>query len=190
MGADKALLQYQGRSFLEAIVKNIHEAGIETIVAVLGYHAAEIQKAVLLQGVQIVVNSTYRLGQTSSVQAGLKALDLAGLDSVLLSLVDHPAVPAGVIRQLLKARQDSEASVVIPVHGGRRGHPVLIGRALFTDLLDLDPGMGANSVIHRYRNSTREVSMEDPSVLIDVDLPEDYQQLVTDSRRNAGSRRQ
>lgn len=72
MGADKALLQYQGRSFLEAIVKNIHEAGIEKIVAVLGYHAAEIQRAVLLQGVQVVVNSNYRLGQTSSLQAGLR----------------------------------------------------------------------------------------------------------------------
>lgn len=108
---------------------------------------------------------------------------------MLLSLVDHPAVSAEVVRQLLKARQESEASVVIPVHGGRRGHPVLVGRALFPDLLDLNPGMGANSVIHRYRNSTREVPMEDPSVLIDVDLPEDYRRLVGDSRQKAESRR-
>jgi len=75
MGRDKALLPYRGSTFLEVIVAKLHEAGISRVAVVLGHHADEIRHAANLQGVEVVTNCDYLRGQTSSLQAGLAALD-------------------------------------------------------------------------------------------------------------------
>jgi molybdenum cofactor cytidylyltransferase len=207
MGRDKALLPFRGRTFLEAIVHTLRTAGIEGIAVVLGHHAEEIQRAARLDKVETVVNPDYQLGQTSSLQAGLKAVVAAmsssppshalgstlapapvvkeigggdtaatapNLDAVVLALVDHPAVSSETIRKLLVSFLTSRASVVIPTYQGQRGHPVLISRTLFAELLALGPHEGANSVIRKHRDETRFVEVDDPGVLLDVDDPETY----------------
>jgi molybdenum cofactor cytidylyltransferase len=178
MGKDKALLPYERRPFLEVIMDNLRQAGVDRLVVVLGHHAAEIQELVALDHAQVVVNKNYRLGQTSSLQAGLKAVDLSATDGILLCLVDHPAVPAEVMRRILMARRESGAPVVVPVYKGQRGHPVFIGRALFKELLALKTNDGANSVIRNYHNSTCWLSVDQEGVLVDVDQPEDYARLM------------
>ncbi len=178
MGRDKALLPYQGRTFLEAILDSLTDAEIERKAVVLGHHADEIQVAVDLGRAEIVLNLDYALGQTSSLQAGLRALSKPDLEAVVLCLVDHPAVPASVIRVLVQTLHESGAPLVIPVFETRHGHPVVIGRALFAELLDLEPGQGANLVVRRYRESARLVEVADPAILIDVDDPASYERLV------------
>lgn len=177
MGTDKALLLYRGRTFLEHILATLHEAGLKQLTVVLGHHANEIQRTAKLTGTEVVVNQDYRRGQTSSLQAGLRALDRPGVHAVVLCLVDHPVVSAEVIRKLVTAFEQSAAPVVIPTHQGQRGHPVLISRALFADLLALGTSEGANTVVRKYRDSTQFVEVDDPGVLIDVDDPESYRRL-------------
>src|SRR5512146_1464553 len=75
MGRDKALLEYRGRTFLENIIHALREAGIARVVVVLGYHAEEIRQNTDLQNSEVVINQDYRSGQTSSLQAGLRALE-------------------------------------------------------------------------------------------------------------------
>ncbi len=177
MGRDKALLDYRGRTFLETIIKTLRDAGIERIAVVLGHHAEEIRKATNLDGVEVVVNSEYRRGQTSSLQAGLRALERPELEAIVLCLVDHPAVSATTVLKLVEAFGQFHAPVVIPTHQGERGHPVVIGRALFHDLLSLSPDEGANSVIRRHRDATQFAKVDDSGILLDVDSGDTYQRL-------------
>jgi molybdenum cofactor cytidylyltransferase len=79
---------------------------------------------------------------------------------------------------IVSAFRESGAPVVIPTYHGRRGHPVLIGRQLFDELLGLASDAGADSVVRRYRPATRYVEVEDEGVVIDVDEPEDYRRLT------------
>ena len=181
MGTDKALLTYRGRTFIEAILATLREAGVFRFAVVLGHHADEIRRAVDFTGVEVIVNDHYRQGQTSSLQAGLKALGSGtgtNVEAVLLCLVDHPAVPAEAIRALLAAFRATASPVVIPAFKGRRGHPVLIGRALFDELLGLSPEAGANTAIRKYRNATQFVEVGDAGILLDVDDPETYRNLA------------
>jgi molybdenum cofactor cytidylyltransferase len=171
MGQDKALLTYGGRTFLEIIVATLHEAGMERVVVVLGHHAEQIQGAVTLEGAEIVINRDYARGQTSSLQAGLRALERA---AVVLCLVDHPLVSADTVRRLIASFRQSGAPVVIPTFRNQRGHPVVISRALFEELLRLSPDEGANTVIRKYRNATTLVEVGDEGILIDVDNPDAY----------------
>ncbi|MBI1983530.1 MAG: nucleotidyltransferase family protein [Acidobacteria bacterium] len=177
MGQDKALLTFHGRTFLETIIAKLYEAGIERMAVVLGHHAEEIQHTLKLEGVEVVVNRNYGRGQTSSLQEGLRALEGSNPEAVVLCLVDHPAFSPATVRGLIEAFERSRSPAAIPTFQGRRGHPVLIGRALFFELLSLSPDEGADTVIRKYRDATQFVQVKDEAVLIDVDDPETYRQL-------------
>jgi len=181
MGRDKALLEYRGRSFLENILASVREAGLERIVVVLGHHAEEIRLAIKFGHETIVVNQDYRLGQTASLQAGLRELEQPDFEAVVLCLVDHPAVSPEVMKELIANFRETCAPVVIPTYQERRGHPVLISRALFAELLNLDWGEGANMVIRAHREDSLFVPVEESAVLLDVDSPEDYIRLTDGS---------
>lgn len=177
MGSDKALLPYRGRTFLETIVANLREAGLDRIAVVFGHHAEEIRRASKLENVEVVINRNYARGQTSSLQTGLKALETAELEAIVLCLVDHPAFQPATARQLVAAYLQSHAPVVIPTFQERRGHPVLIGRALFEELLALGTDEGANLVIRKHRDATHLVDVDDPGILVDVDDRASYSSL-------------
>ena len=177
MGSDKALLPYRGRTFLETIIGTLRDAGVERIAVVLGHHAEEIRRAANIEGVRVVLNRGYQRGQTTSLQAGLRTLSRPKPEGIVLCLVDHPAVSAGTIEKLIAAFRQSPSPVVTPAFQGRRGHPVLIGRPLFEELLSLGPESGANLVIRRHSAEIQSVEVEDAGVLFDVDDPEIYRQL-------------
>jgi molybdenum cofactor cytidylyltransferase len=177
MGRDKALLDYRGRSFLETIVENLRAAGLDTITVVLGHHAEEIRRAARIEGVQVVENPDYLLGQTTSLQSGLKLLERAGASAVLLCLVDHPLVSPDVVRELCRLYLDTGAPLIVPTYRGRRGHPVLIGRTLFDELLRLRPDEGANRVLRKHYHQARWLKVEDRGVVVDVDTAEDYDRM-------------
>jgi molybdenum cofactor cytidylyltransferase len=182
MGSDKATLTYRGRSFLESIVEALEAAGIGRIAVVLGHHAAEIERQVRRGPAQVVVNPDYRLGQTSSLQAGLRGLMAEDLEAVILCLVDHPAVSHQTLCRLVAAFRHSAAPLVIPTYQGRRGHPVLMGRQIFLELLGLEREAGADSVVRKYRAATEFIEVEDEGVVLDVDDPESYRRLTSEPR--------
>jgi len=178
MGADKALLMYRGQTFLENIISALRKAGIGRVVVVLGHHADLIQQSIDLAAVEVVVNQDYPLGQTSSLQAGLRVLARNEPDGVVMFLVDHPAISSDTAKQLIQSFKSSGKPVVIPQHQGKHGHPVLVGRELFAQLRALGPSQGADTVIHRYRDRTEFVEVTDPGILLDVDDPESYLRLT------------
>jgi molybdenum cofactor cytidylyltransferase len=178
MGTDKATLTYRDRTFLELAVQTLREIEIERIAVVLGHHAQEIQRHVKIEAAQVVINPDYTSGQTSSLQVGLRSLIADNLEAIVLCLVDHPAVSAETVRRLVATFRECGAPVVIPTCRGRRGHPVLIGRQVFGELLRLASDTGADSVLRKYRQATQFVEVEDEGVLIDVDDPKSYQRLT------------
>jgi molybdenum cofactor cytidylyltransferase len=178
MGTDKATLTYRDRTFLELVVQTLREIDIERIAVVLGHHAQEIQRHVKIEAAQVVINPDYTSGQTSSLQVGLRSLIADNLEAIVLCLVDHPAVSAETVRRLVATFRECGAPLVIPTCRGRRGHPVLIGRQVFDELLRLASDTGADSVLRKYRQATQFVEVEDEGVLIDVDDPKSYQRLT------------
>jgi molybdenum cofactor cytidylyltransferase len=179
MGTDKALLVYRGKTFLENIISTLRESGVRRVVVVLGHHADLIQQSIDLSSVEIVIHQDYRLGQTSSLQAGLRVLARKQSDGVVLCLVDHPAISADTVQALMQGFKAAASPVVIPQHRGKHGHPVLVSREVFQQILALGPDEGADSVIHRYRPQTGFVDVADPGILLDVDDPESYIKLAT-----------
>ncbi len=177
MGRDKALLPLGAQTFLEHIAEAL--AGeVTPLVIVVGHHAAEIEEQIPARfQARILHNPDYRLGQLSSLWVALRALENEPVSGALLCLVDHPAISKQVVRALLERFRQTGAPVVIPTHQGRRGHPVLLAKSLFNELLQAPLEQGARSVVQRHAQEVELVETEDEGVLLDVDRPEDYERL-------------
>ncbi|HXG50874.1 MAG TPA: nucleotidyltransferase family protein [candidate division Zixibacteria bacterium] len=182
MGSPKALLPVGGERFIDRIVRALAASKAGRIVVVLGHRAEEIRQQIRDLPVTIVINEDYRLGQLSSLQAAVRELqkfpEAAGIDAVLVHLVDHPCLSAALVDRMIDAFYRSGKLIVVPCYRGRRGHPVIFARALFDELLRAPLAVGAKAVVQAHPKETLEIETDEEGVAIDVDTPQEYQELV------------
>jgi molybdenum cofactor cytidylyltransferase len=145
MGSPKALLPYQGRPFLDHLLKiTIHpKIGVRRVV--LGPHAEAIARETRCDAAEIVINEEWEKGQLSSIHAALRSLP-EGIDGMLLCLIDHPLISVDLIAELIQAFYGTRAPIVLPVYEGKRGHPVIFSAGVFGELLAAPLEKGARSV--------------------------------------------
>lgn len=178
MGQPKALLRFQGQTFLERILGAIKDADIGQTAIVVGHHRTEIQAVFPEQ--PLVFNPDYNQGMSTSVKAGLKALPGGGIDGAGIFLVDHPMIDTATIAFL--ARELRPGHIVLPIHQGRRGHPVFFAADLFPEILALGPDEGLNKVVRHRPERVIEVPVSNPGVLQDIDTPEQFANLLRETR--------
>ncbi|UCD51629.1 MAG: nucleotidyltransferase family protein [Phycisphaerales bacterium] len=173
MGKSKPLLRIGDRTFLEQIVAVLQDANVDRITVVLGARAEAIAEAVDLTSVDVVVNSSYRNGQLSSLITGLDNAP-AETEAILLCLVDGPFITADIVNQVLATFQETGASIVIPTFEGQRGHPSLFARPLFEQLRNAPPEEGARYVVYANEDKIVEVEIPEKAVVAGINTPEDY----------------
>ncbi len=175
-GDTKLLLPWgpEGVPMAAAVAATLKAAGLGWIVAVLGHRADAVGAALAGRGVETVLNPDYADGLSSSIAAGVRAAP-AGADGYLIALGDMPAVAAGTVSLVCRAFEAaSPPAIVVPVHAGRRGHPVLFGRAYREELLGLSGDVGARRLFSRHAGRVVEAAVDDPGVLTDVDTEAQY----------------
>ena len=155
---------------LGRVLDNVHAAGLDDIVVVLGAHADEIRRQVRFAGERVVVNSDYAQGMSTSIQAGLRAL-ADGTEGAMIVLADQPYVTARTMGLLAAEFRRTHPPALAPSFDGRRGNPVVIGAALFPELMELRGDAGFRAIAGRH--TVAELAVDDPGVLIDVDQPSD-----------------
>ena len=176
-GSPKALLSFKGRTFLEHVLAAIRDSGLTNTIVVVGHHREEIAAALRLPS--LVFNPDYQRGMSTSVQAGLRALP-PGVKAAGVFLVDQPLIDAETIALL--AAEVRPGRIVLPIHEGRRGHPVFFSSELFDEILGLQPDQGLNSVVRRDPARIREVEVGNAGVLRDIDTPEQFENLLREGQ--------
>jgi CTP:molybdopterin cytidylyltransferase MocA len=171
---------------LERVLRLAREESLPALV-VLGFHAARIARAVDLESVRVVVNPAPERGQSSSVRVAARAVlggsgrirgALArgrGAAALCLLPVDHARVAAATFAKLVKAFRSRRAGIelVVPSHGGRRGHPLLASPRAVRELAALADDEPAHVVVRRDPRRVQHVVVDDPFVLADFDRPSD-----------------
>jgi molybdenum cofactor cytidylyltransferase len=179
MGSPKALLPYRGQTFLDTLVESF-SSRCSTVIVVLGADA-ETVRAGVTRPATFVVNPDYRLGQTTSMQAGLRHIP-PHADGVLFTLVDHPAVASSTIDALLSEHSDigdaPRPLIRVPRYGDSRGHPVWFSRQLIPEFLALPPTGAAREVVRLHLAETAFLDVDDPGILADIDDPAAYRALM------------
>jgi molybdenum cofactor cytidylyltransferase len=179
MGRPKALLPIDGQTFIEKIVEALRQAGLEKIIVVIGHNAEGMRQRIAHLPVTILVNPDYKDGQLSSLQVAVRHLATdENCRGMLVHLVDHPYIDAGLVSLLIRRFEDSGKPIAVPRFRGKRGHPVIFASSLFDELLDAPIDQGAKAVVNAHRNETLEMDTEDEGITLDIDTPELYRQHV------------
>jgi len=137
MGVPKALVGAgNGEAWVARAARVLLEGGCDRVLVVLGA-AADVAAAVLPADVSTTVADDWREGMSRSLAAGLRAAaaDPARPDQVVVHLVDLPDVTAAVVRRVLDAAGGGPDALARAVHDGRPGHPAVIGRAHWDQVL-------------------------------------------------------
>jgi CTP:molybdopterin cytidylyltransferase MocA len=197
MGFPKALLRYRDETFLDTLI-GLFAARCQPVIVVLGAHSDRIREHTL-RPATFAINADYQRGQTSSMQCGLRAVP-AGADSVLFTLVDHPAVAPATLDSLLPqthsltlgaligaptVREGSPLTaqlpgplVRVPRHQGRRGHPIWFSRELIAEFLGLPENGAAREIVRSHAAQTEFLDVDDAGILADIDDAEAYGRLT------------
>jgi CTP:molybdopterin cytidylyltransferase MocA len=181
MGRTKATLPLDGgETFVTRLVRTFLDAEVDEVVVVLGHDAEQVVQ-ILEQArltPRVVLNPAYRSGQFSSVLAGVAAIDRPGVQGMLMTLVDVPAVTSRTVRAVLDRFRRVKAPVVRPVNGVRHGHPILLDRSLFGTIRAADPQTGLKPIVRTHASAEGDVQVEDEGAFLDVDTPEEYDRLL------------
>ena len=164
-GGDVALVEYQ--------VSQLVCAGVDQVVVVVGFRGDEVASLARAAGAATVDNPDYAAGKTTSIRAGLGAVD-AGAGAIVLLAVDQPRA-ASIIRAVIDAHLAGGAAVTSPRHRGRGGHPIAFDARLGPELAAItEEGQGIREVIARHAGRAHRVEIDDPAVRLDLNTPAEY----------------
>ncbi|MGH9371911.1 MAG: nucleotidyltransferase family protein [Vicinamibacterales bacterium] len=181
MGLPKALLPCMpgGETFVARAIRTLREGGVSDVV-VVGRHEDEALRTVVARvdpSPYYAENPSPERGQLSSLLVGIDDARMRGADAVIVMPVDIPEVRPDTVAAVLAASERTAAPIVRATHGGRHGHPVIFRAVVFGELRAADPTIGARAVLRAHGDRILDVEVDDPGVLRDVDLPEDYVRL-------------
>jgi len=172
MGEPKALARYGAETFLHTIVRNLKTAAVHEIVIVLGHDAQTVAAVLHLLPEQYVINTSYRSGQFSSFQTGVRQV-AEGTQGVFLCLVDQPQIPATVLQQVKTTFLSRPGSIVIPTFRGKRGHPPIFPRRLFSEIIGAPTGITAKTLMEKHADTIVEVEVDDEAILWNLNTKAD-----------------
>ena len=173
MGRSKQQLPWGDTTVLGQTIRNLKQSAVHTVLVVTGHETAAATAIAAAEGVSAVFNPRYAEGEmVSSLQKAITYLEPQD-GAVLVMLADQPLVEAETINKIIEAYWQDMSAIIAPEHHGQRGNPVLFDRRHFAEILALPPGSAPRDVIKRHKVTI--VPVESPSVLQDIDQPQDYQ---------------
>lgn len=178
MGAPKALLRVRDTTFLGAILEATKALGLSPRILVVGEGDDKILRAHVLEDVTTLRNAMPDSGPIGSIRVGIRHLLNHPVDGALVWHVDRPHVRLATVATLMDRYRQGGCAIVVPAHGGRRGHPVLFGRAVFDELLTVPDALGARGVVRADPLRVAAEPVDDPAVLESIDTPEEYEELL------------
>lgn len=180
MGRPKLILPVGGRTVIARVVTALLGGGAAPVVVVGpppdAAGAAVLHAEAEAAGAELVVPATRPPDMRTSVE---HALDHLGRrpnvpTTVVLVPADSPGLNAAQVRRLVDRARAEPDAIVVPVVGGKRGHPVALPWALALRVRGLPAGVGVNALIVRLADKVVELEDSDPGALGDLDTPADY----------------
>ncbi|HYX77267.1 MAG TPA: NTP transferase domain-containing protein, partial [Gaiellaceae bacterium] len=114
---------------IPAVLARVRGASaIDDIVVVVGAHDVETDA-------RTVRCADWQRGPGASLRCGLAALP-AETEAAVVVLADGPELAPEAIDRVVAAWRDGDGDVIAASYGGERGHPVVLGRAVWPTIPD------------------------------------------------------
>ncbi|MCV7149914.1 nucleotidyltransferase family protein [Mycolicibacterium pyrenivorans] len=152
-----------GGEWLRRGVAALRDGGCGDVVVVLGAAVVDVPSPA-----RAVVAEEWAQGVSASVRAGLLALR-DDAEFAVLTTVDTPDVGAAAVARVLAAARASESGLARARYGERPGHPVVIARRHWPQVLDALTGDEGAGPFLRVRDDVVVVDCADLGSGLDVD---------------------
>ncbi len=154
MGMEKGLILIGQWTLAERISRMYEAAGLSNCIVVVAPDS-RLPSRMASRKLTFLENPDPSRGPISSIWTALDVLP-AQCEALILHPVDVPVFDARVVDSLIAAFRAGRGSLIIPTHGGRRGHPILMSRRCFPLLRQAPLDVGARYVhrklAHRIHN--------------------------------------
>jgi molybdenum cofactor cytidylyltransferase len=164
-GGTKQLEILRGKPLVQYAVDAASAAGVGEIVVVLGHDAVRVRNALdLPEGARVVVNDRHADGQSTSLTAGLRALDPAS-EAALVLLADQPGIAARHVRALATAFE-ADRPEILRIRFRDGPGPAILARSVWEEAMRLSGDVGGRALLESDPERARWV-------LLDEDAPPD-----------------
>ena len=159
------------------VVENVRNSEAHEVIVVLGHEAERVKSALEDLDILLCMNESYAEGMSTSIHAGVSASspDAAGF---MICLSDLPLIESDeynvLIRHFLSRYQANRQAIVVPMHQGVRGNPVLLSATHKEAMLAQQGIVGCRSVVKQNPDHVAHVEMVSDHVVRDVDTPDAY----------------
>jgi molybdenum cofactor cytidylyltransferase len=174
-GQTKQLLDWHGITLVSHVASIALDAGLSPVVVVTGADHEEVVNTLKDMPVEIVFNQDWEGGQSTSVREGVGVLP-AKTGAAVFLLVDQPLISPELIQALKMKHARSQGPIILPEVEGKPGNPVLFDKNLFQDLKSLVGDQGGRTLFEQY--DPLSIAWNDVSSQLDIDTPDDYQDLL------------
>jgi molybdenum cofactor cytidylyltransferase len=174
LGQPKALLQWKGETMVHRSARLASEAGLSPVIIVAGDEIDLISQEVSDLIVTLVHNPDWKAGQSTSLKVGLAKIPERN-GAVIFQVVDQPGLTVDLLWSLIELHQQTRAEIIQPHAAGSRANPVLFDRSTFGDLMTITGDHGGRALFHRF--NVLSLPWHDTRILIDLDTPEDLENL-------------
>lgn len=183
MGEPKALLDYNGNSFLLTIIQKLL-LECESICVVLGHDAEKIKHSILLEmkdkfydsdKIRFIRNYFYEKGMFTSLKCAMESkVDSLGY---LFHQVDQPHLPFPFYENFTNEFKKN-IDWLQPTNKGQKGHPIIFGNKIKKIIMQAPNDSNLREVVKN--NYVNKVFWECgyPEILEDIDTPKDYKKLL------------
>jgi molybdenum cofactor cytidylyltransferase len=177
MGAENKLTaDIGGKPMVRRVVEAALASNARPVLVVTGHRAAEVTAALAGLDATPIANPDYATGLASSLKAAIRCVP-AHCDGAIVLLGDMPRIAPEHIDRLIDALAAAPDAIVVPVHEGRQGNPVLWPRRYFPNLLELTGDTGAKRLIAAHRGHVQQVEVVSTAIFADIDTPAELQLL-------------
>jgi molybdenum cofactor cytidylyltransferase len=180
MGSNKLLFELEGESVLRRAAKRALAGGLSPLVVVLGHESDKAARELEGLPCEWALNPLYEQGINSSLKSGIMAVQGFKATAALVMLADMPFVTSEMIAEMIARYRTTEAPLVISNYDGINAPPMVYDRSLFTELLMMT-GEGCGRQVVKRHKSEAEVLPWPVAALADLDVPEDYARVKSES---------
>ena len=177
MGTPKQLLPFGGVTLIEQVVRTLTRSRLgKEVVVVLGYRAMDIVKRISGLPIRLAYNPDTEGDMLSSIRCGLAYIEPD--QAIMIALGDQPLVTTGIVNRLIDEYEGRPEGMVLPIHDGKRGHPMILSPAYREEILFESMPGGLKALRDRHADSVRTVPVDTDAVLFDLDYRSDYEEAL------------
>lgn len=175
LGFPKQNVQFQGKTLLERTVLEAKKV-CKNIILVLG--AQDFADFANDDKITVVQNKNWQSGMGSSVKTGITHLykNHSPVQNIIISVCDQPFISSQIFAALILKKKKSNKNIVACKYQNIFGVPVLFDTKYLQELLQLEDGEGAKTLLQKFGTDIDCIVFE--KGYIDIDTLQDVENLM------------